>query len=158
MQFGRDDEFRWFFGLLRTGLALVFGAFLLFGPAAPAPPSREEVFGCYSAENSQNIRLDAAGMHVLQTNFPAVGFHLERSKQGILLTAEAPIRADATSQGYRFGVNSRGAGSYLPFYRVQNGRTYAVFEESDLRSFQMLAGDGATLRYEPVDPAQCAAS
>lgn len=155
MQFRRDDEFSWFFGLLPIGLAVGFGAFLLLRPAPPPPPSKQEVFGCYSAENSPSIRLDAAGMHVQQADFPTIGFHLERSKRGILLTAEAPIRADRTAQGYRFGMNNRGYGWYLRFYRVQNGQTYGVFEESALRGFQMLARDGVSLNYEPVDPAHC---
>lgn len=29
---------------------------------------------------------------------------------------------------------------YLPFYREQNGRTYGVFEERDLRGFQNARG------------------
>ena len=44
----------------------------------------------------------------------------------------------------------------MPFYRVENGRTYGVFEEPLLEGFQMLASDGMNLNYEPTHAARCA--
>jgi hypothetical protein len=95
-------------------------------------------------------------MHVRQKGYRTIPFHLERLKTGIALTADAPIRADKTAQGYRFGMDERGIGIFMPFYRVENGRTYGVFEEPLLEGFQMLASDGMNLNYEPTHAARCA--
>lgn len=52
-------------------------------------------------------------------------------------------------------MDSRG-GLFLPFYRVENGQTYGVFDESLLEGFQMPASNGAYLNYVPTDAARCA--
>ena len=95
-------------------------------------------------------------MHVRQAGYPTIPFHLERSKTGIVLTADAPIRADKTANGYRFGMNKRGIGWFMNFYRVENGQTYGVFDDNLLEGFQMLASDGVYLNYDPTDAARCA--
>ncbi|PWG03748.1 hypothetical protein DF286_13320 [Sphingosinicella humi] len=95
-------------------------------------------------------------MHVRQEGFRTIPFHLERLKTGIALAADAPIRADRTAEGYRFGMNESGMGWFMPFYHIENGRMYGVFEERLLDGFQMLASDGINLNYEPTDAARCA--
>jgi len=157
MPFESDDEFSWFLRLLPLGLALGFGAFLLLRAPPPPPPENSVVFGCYSNPGAPAILLDAAGMHIRQSDFPTIGFHLERLKTGISLVAEAPIRADPTAQGYRFAIDRHGVGLFLNFYREQDGRVYWVFDESLLEGFQMLATDGAQLNYQPADARRCAA-
>jgi len=155
VQIEANDEFGWFFRALPV-LLLVGGiAYLLMQPAPRPAPSNSNVLGCYTAPDSPPILLDAAGMHVRQEGFPVIPFHLEDSKMGIALTADAPIRADKTADGYRFGMDKHGIGRYLDFYRVVNGRTYGVFDESLLKGFKMLASDGAYLSYDPADPAEC---
>jgi hypothetical protein len=63
-------------------------------------------------------------MQIRQAGYPVIPFHLERSKTGIVLTADAAIRADKTANGYRFGMNERGIGWFMHFYRVENGRIW----------------------------------
>ena len=149
------DEFGRFFYALPIAVVVAALAFFLTRPALPPLPSNSVAFGCYTASGSPPILLDGSGMHVQQDNFPAVPFHIERSKTGFLLTAEAPIRADKIAGQYQFGRNERGIGWYLPFYRIQDGRTYGVFEENQLQGFQMLASDGINLNYEPANLSQC---
>lgn len=158
MRWGEDDEFSWFFRLLPIGLALIMAAFLLFRSPPPSPPANALVFGCYSTPNAPAILLDVAGMHISQGGFPVIGFHLERHNTGIDLVAEAPIRADRSTDGYRYAINRRGVGWFLPFYREQNGRIYGVFDERALNGFRMLASDGAWLDYRPADPPNCITS
>lgn len=150
-----DGEFSWFFRLIPFVLIPVFIAVLWWAPSPPKPPANTTVFGCYVATASPPILLDASGMHVKQLGFPAIPYHLERLKTGIALAAEAPIRADKTPTGYRFTVNKRGIGWFMPFYRVENGQTYGVFEVSLLEGFQMLASDGNRINYDPAGPASC---
>lgn len=156
MQVEANDEFGRFFRALPVLVAIgAFAYFFMRTPPAPAP-TNTTVFGCYAASGSPSILLDAAGLHVHQAGYPTIPFHLERSKRGIVLTADAPIRADKSADGYRFGVNKRGVGLFMPFYRVQNGRTYGVFQDGLLEGFQMLASDGAYLNYVPTDATRCA--
>jgi hypothetical protein len=151
-----SDEFGWFLGALPAVVALGAIAYvLLSSDRDPALPNAT-VFGCYVAPNSPAILLNASGMHVRQEGYPTIPFHLERHKTGIALTADKPIRADNTGNGYRFGVDRRGSGWFMDFYRVQDGRTYGVFDERDLEGFQMLASDGEYLNYDPADAARCA--
>ena len=150
-----DDEFNWFFRAIPLVLIPVFVAALWLAPSPAKPLANDTVFGCYAAPASVNIQLDEAGMHIEQPGFPLIPYHLERSKTGIVLTADAPIRADKTALGYRFGINKRGIGWFMPLYRIENGQTYGVFDESLLEGFQMLASDGITLNYVPVTAAEC---
>lgn len=94
-------------------------------------------------------------MHINQKGFPTVGFHLERHKHGINLTAEAPIYAEVSSNGYRYSIATRGIGKFLAFYKVIDGQLYGVFEPDELGSFRMLAYDGRYLPYERTDLEQC---
>ena len=155
MQTEANNGSGWFFRALPVAIAIAALAYLLTRTPPPAP-SNATVFGCYTASGSPPILLDAAGLHVRQAGYPIIPFHLERSKRGIVLTADAPIRADKAPNGYQFGMNKRGIGWYMNFYRVENGRTYGVFDDSLLEGFQMLASDGAYLNYEPTDAARCA--
>ena len=156
MRVDAKDEFGWFFRALPVVVALAALAYF-FTRTPPRPaPSNSTVFGCYDASGSPPILLDAAGMHVRQAGYPVIPFHLERSKTGIVLTADAPIRADKSSHGYRFGMSKRGIGWFMHFYRVENGQTYGVFDDSRLEGFQMLASDGVYLNYDPTDAARCA--
>lgn len=155
MHIKASDEFHWFFRAVPVAVAISALAYCMTKTSARPAPSNAAVFGCYSAPRSPMILLDASGMHVRQQGYPVVPFHLERSKTGIVLTADAPIRADKTADGYRFGMDKRGSGLFLPFYRIENGRTYGVADESLLKGFQMLGTDDAYLNYEPTDPARC---
>ena len=156
VQFDDNDEFRWFFRFGPLAFIPAIAGFLYFAPSPPEAPANTTVFGCYSAPDSPSIRLDAAGMHILQSGFPVIGYHLERHKTGIALTADAPIRADRIGVDYRFGMNRRGIGWFLPFYREGRGHTYGVFDPALLESFQMLATDGRSLNYSPAAEANCA--
>ena len=151
-----NDEFGWFFRALPIAVAIAALAHFLTRTPPPPAPSNSTVFGCYAAPHSPPILLDGVGLHVRQAGYPVIPFHLERSKRGIALTAGAPIRADNTANGYRFGVSERGIGWFLHFYRVENGRTYGVFDDRLLEGFQMLASDGVYLNYEPTDATRCA--
>lgn len=95
-------------------------------------------------------------MQIVQNGFPSIGYHLERHKTGYVLTADAPIRADWTGSSYRYSFEGRGIGKFLPFYRVQGGQIYGVFEPSLLSSFQMLANNGNRLNYSRADDTKCA--
>lgn len=156
MQLDANDEFGWFV-FYAVPIAVAIGGLAYFStrPLPPAPPPNAAVFGCYIAPDSPSISLDNAGMHVRQRGFPVIPFHLERSKTGILLAADRPIRAAYIDGGYRFGMHKRGVGRYLPLYRVLNGRTYGVFEVRLLEGFQMLTDDGAYINYVPTDAAKC---
>ena len=156
MQVDVNDEFGRFFRALPVVLAIAALAYFFTRTPPPAAPSNATVFGCYAASVSPPILLDAAGMHVRQAGYPTIPFHLERSKTGIVLTADAPIRADKTANGYQFGMNKRGIGWFMHFYRVENGKAYGVFDDSLLEGFQMLASDGVYLNYDPTDAARCA--
>lgn len=151
-----DDEFGWFFRAIPLVLFPVMIAALWLAPSPPKPPANDSVFGCYGASTGVRIQLDKTGMHIEQPGFPAIPYHLERLKTRIVLTADAPIRADKTTRGYRFGIDKHGIGLFLPFYRVEEGQTYGVFDESLLKGFQMLASDGIILNYVPVKAAECA--
>lgn len=155
MQIEANDEFGRFFRLLPLVIGVAAIAYFGLGPSPLPAPSNAAVFGCYAATDSPPILLDAAGLHIQQAGYPVIPFHLERSKRGILLTADAAIRADKTANGYRFGMDKRG-GRFMPFYRVENGRTYGVFDESLLKGFQMLATDGIYLNYDPANATRCA--
>lgn len=136
-------------------IAGVLAYLFLSSDRDPALPNAT-VFGCYAAPQSPPILLDAAGMHVRQVGYPVIPFHLERHKTGIALTADRPIRADKTADGYRFGMDRRGEGWFMDFYKVEDGRTSGVVDERELKGFQMLATDGVYLNYDPATGERCA--
>jgi hypothetical protein len=156
MQAEANDEFGWFLGALPVAMVIALVVYFFLRTPPPPPPSNAAVFGCYAASDSPPILLDATGMHVRQAGYPTVPFHLQRSKTGIVLTADRPIRADKTANGYQFGMDKRGVGWFMSFYRVENGQTYGVFDDRLLKGFQMLARDGVYLNYDPTDAAKCA--
>ena len=150
-----DDEFGKYFRWLPIGVGVAIIAFLATRPAPKPAPPNSTIFGCYVAPDAPAILLDQRGMHILQSGFPSIPFHIERLKTGIALTADAPIRADPTSEGYRYAINQRGIGLFMSFYRVQNGQSYGVFDDNVLDRFGMLASDGKILGYEPARMDQC---
>ena len=151
----KRDGFGWIFIGVPLGLLVAFAAYFWFRPSS-APVPNSTVYGCYEARHSPRIRLDASGMHILQSGFPRIGYHLELHKTGYDLAADAPIQVDWTGSRYHYRIERRGIGRFLPFYRVEGGQTYGVFEPSLLTSFQMLANDGKWLTYTPVDDTKCA--
>ncbi|NCP17716.1 MAG: hypothetical protein GW855_00950 [Erythrobacter sp.] len=153
-----DTEFDWFITLLPVGMGASLLVYVLFfSPAPEAPPANSTIFGCYATDSAPPIRIDENGMQILQEGFPLIGFHLERHKQGIVLTAEAPINARPNNGKYVYGISERGIGLFLRFYKVLNGKVYAVFEQAELSGFRMLARDGGYLPYDPVEAAICEA-
>ena len=150
---GDDYRFGWFSRLFP--LVMILLAVACSESSPNKSPANAAVFGCYAAAAGPPILLDAAGMHVKQLGFPAIRYHLERLKTGIALTADAPIRADKVPTGYRFGMNERGIGRFMPFYRVENGQTYGVFEVDQLEGFQLLASDGTYIDYDHAEPTRC---
>jgi hypothetical protein len=157
MQIDGNDEFGRFFILLPIVLAVSLGAYILFGPRPAPPPPNRFAFGCYSTPSGPHILLDAAGMHIRQKDYGSVGYHLERGKTGIALTAEAPINASLQGDRYQFGMDRRGIGRFLPFGEVKNGRRYGVFDEADLSQFSMIADDGVNLIYTRDRQSNCPA-
>jgi len=83
-----ETGLRW---LYLAGVAAIIAAVLFLRPQPVPPPAKAVVFGCYTTSLGAPIRLAADGMEILQNGFPRIGFHLERHKTGIALTAEAPI-------------------------------------------------------------------
>jgi hypothetical protein len=156
MQIEANDEFGWFFFTAPIAIGLAALAFVFTRSPPPPAPSNATVFGCYTAPDSPPILLDENGLHVRQADYPVVPFHLETSKAGIALAAGAPMRADKTANGYRFGMHKRGGGLFMPFYRVVNGHSYGVFDARHLEGFQMIAEDLVYLDYAPSEMAACA--
>lgn len=140
-----------------VGLAAIPVTLFLSRDPPPPEPMNSSAFGCYASADAPAIRLDRQGMQIVQRGFPLIGFHLERSKQGIALTAERPIYAQPSPAGYRYAIAGRGIGRFLEFYRLDHGEIYGVFEETELSGFRMLANDGAYLPYDRVDAARCEA-
>ncbi len=150
-------EFDWFFQLLTVGLGVSLIFYVLFvAPEPRSPPANRLAFGCYMTADGPPILLNQAGMHVMQDDFPPIGFHLERHKQGIVLAAEAPINASGTQPGYHFGISERGVGKLLSFFKVVDGEVFGVFEESELGGFRMPAKDGRYLPYRKEEALICA--
>lgn len=151
---GKDYEpvFRWAYYI---GIAAVIVAFILLRPKPVPAPINAVAFGCYRTTSGPAILLDPNGLQIKQSGFPRIGFHLERLKTGIALTAEAPIQAEAAGDGYRYSMYYPGSGYYLDFVRIINGRRYGVFDESDLSQLIMLARDGVYLIYSKSDSILC---
>lgn len=153
----KDDEFGVFFRLIPVVLLPLFIAALWFKPSTRPPLSNALAFGCYSIGNGPNVRLAADGMHILQPGFPKIGYKIERSKQGVVLSVDQPIDAYLTASGYRFTIAGTSTGRYLPFYRMQGGRWYGVFEVADIDRFRMTTKDGTSIVFEPVQAQNCVA-
>lgn len=142
-----------FIGLI--GMAAFMGAALFLGPKPKPDPLNHLAYGCFASKDAPPIRLEASGMIIGQKNFPIIGFHLERHKTGIALTAERPISAAPSASGYLYSIDKRGSGKFLNFYKVVNQETYGVFDEADLQRFQMFATDGRYIAYSRANPAEC---
>jgi len=95
------------------------------------------------------------GMEIRQSGFPRIGFHLERHKTGIALTAEAPIVATPTNGRYVYSIVQPGEGWFLDFFKIIDGRRYGVFDQRELSQFTMLARDGVYLAYKRAGDASC---
>jgi hypothetical protein len=137
-----------------AGLAIA-GAYAAFAPHAP-PPANSKAFGCYTNPLAAPILLDRQGMAILQQDPLRFGYHLEDGKNGIVLTAEAPISADLVGQRYLFSIDRVGIGKFLNFITVKNGRSYGVFDPEQLDQFEMLATDGTDLAYRKGPDGACA--
>lgn len=138
------------------GAAVFLGAALFLGPKPKPQPSSSLAYGCYTTPQAPFILLDQRGMAILQPGLPIMGFHLERQKTGIALTSEAPISANSAGNGYSYSIDKRGIGTYLSFYKIIDGRSYGVFDETDLNAFQMLAMNGQYLTYRKAELDDCA--
>jgi hypothetical protein len=151
---GTDFEpvFRW--GQRVGVLAIVAGAVLFQATRKPAPPN-STVFGCYTNEKSMPIMLDKTGMHIVQKEFPTIPYHLERSKNGINLTADAPIEASMVGDLYKYSIRPPGESWYLSFYKDIDGHRYGVFNDNELSQFEMLARDGTDLGYSKAPLSAC---
>lgn len=138
-----------------AGLAIA-GVYTAFAPHAP-PPANSKAFGCYTNPQAAPILLDRQGMAILQRDPLRFGYHLEDGKNGIVLTAEAPISAALVNQRYLFSIDRVGIGKFLNFINEQNGRSYGEFDADKLRTFEMLAEDGTDLAYRKAgDESACA--
>jgi hypothetical protein len=128
-------------------------------PRAP-DPSNSKAFGCYTTENAAPILLDAKGMAILQSVAIRIKYHIERTKTGIALTADAPIAAEPMGNRYTFVIKPPGEGWHLDFFNVIDGRRYGVFDENQLSQFSMLALDGTYLPYSkaPLDACRTVAA
>lgn len=158
MQDDDKDEFSRFFRIVPLVLAPILLASIWLRPAPHPPPQNNTVFGCYTSPNAPKIRLDSKGLQVLQAGFPTVGYHLERMKDGLVLTAESPLRAELRNSGYEFAIDRKGIGVFMPFFRLAGNHVYGVFEDGDLEGFRMLAQDGRWLPYRPSSSADCLVS
>lgn len=141
------------YGCLVAGM-IPLVAYLAFRPGQPQP-ANDKAFGCYIANQAAPISLDKRGMTILQAVPLRMGFHLERNKNGIALTADAPIAAAPAGPTYLFSIEPRGVGRYLDFVHEIDGTAYGVFNENALQQFKMLADDGAYLRYRKASPKDC---
>lgn len=138
-------------GIIAVAIVII----IQFMREPPSPVPNALVFGCYKTTAGPSVMLDERGMHINQEGFPTIGFHLERHKQGITLTAEVPIYAEASSDGYRYAIAARGIGKFLDFYKVIDGKLYGVFEPDELGPLRMLANDGRYLPYERTNRERC---
>jgi hypothetical protein len=128
--------------------------YLTLRPRTP-DPSNSKAFGCYTTAAAPAILLNQQGMRILQLPPMRIGYHLERHKTGIALTADAPIAAEPDGTRYVFSIKPPGEGWYLDFFNVIDGHTYGVFDENELRQFTMLARDGTYLPYRKAPASAC---
>lgn len=151
---GIDYEFglRW---VCVAGTAALIGAVLFLRPKPMPPPKNATVFGCYTASLGPPIILTEDGMKILQSGFPRIGFHLERHKNGIALTAEVGIAAKPIGGRYVYNIVQPGKGLYLYFFKIIDGRRYGVLDERELSQFTMLSTDGIYLSYKKTSGTSC---
>lgn len=137
--------------------AIAFGIAMvaIFQPLAKPDPPNFRAYGCYVADAAPAIRLDKNGMSILQKGFPRVGFHLERHKTAITLTADAPIQAEFVNNRYLYSMYDPGEGWYLDFRRIENGRRYGQFDETQLSMFEMLSRNGVNIIYNKTSLDRC---
>ena len=138
-----------------AAVAFVIAGIAFFQPFAKPPPPNFRAYGCYIANEAPSIRLDEAGMSILQKGFPRIGYHLERHKTAITLTADAPIQADLSGDRYVYSMYHPGEGWYLDFQHVVDGRRYGQFDETQLSMFAMLPRDGPEILYHKTALDQC---
>lgn len=88
---------------------------------------------------------------------PTIPFHIELQKTGYVLVADQPLKAARLDGRYAYSFDAP-AISYLRFFRVVNGQTYGIIDETQLSKFTVLANDGAYLAYIKGDDATCNAA
>lgn len=133
--------------------AAVFALFLFFKDPPIPDPSNSSAFGCYSAEGAPPILLNGNGLTVLQQGLPTVGFHLERNKTGIALSTDRRIEPVPSGDGFMFQFGP--FGEFIPFYKIERGVVYGVFDEDDLNAFRMQVSADRYLAYAKSDLADC---
>ena len=129
----------------------------LVGGCAPEQPAaaNSKAFGCYTATQAPAIQLDEQGMTIVQQAPIRIGFQIDRPRNDLILTANAPIAASLAGTDYVFLITPRGVGRYLDFFSEIDGRLYGVRDENALRNFTMIAEDGTSLRYRKASPNEC---
>lgn len=159
MRYDADDDsgFNWLFGALPIALALVFFWVISHPNPATPPPKNELAFGCYTNELAPSVLLDGGGMHIQQTGFPTIPFHIEWQETGFVLSADRAIKAARSNEKYTYSFD-RPAISYLHFFHIVNGQTYGIDDSSQLSQFTVLADDGTYLAYVRSADTDCAAS
>ena len=138
-----------------AAIGLAIALIAIFQPFARPEPASSRAYGCYISDVAPSIRLDQSGMTILQPGFARFGYHLERHKTSITLTADAPIQADRVGERYVYSLYHPGVGTFLNFYHVKGGRKYGQFDETKLSSFAMLANDYTELNYRKAAPGEC---
>ena len=134
---------------------LLNAGYLVFLKPRTPDPANNKAFGCYTTTQAAPILLNKRGMTILQRVPIPIGYHLERHKTGIALTADSPIAAEPAGTKYVFSIRPPGDGWYLDFFNEIKGHSYGDFDESDLRQFTMLAMDGKYLPYRKAPPSDC---
>lgn len=150
-----DRAGRVIYYLAVTAMAFV----IIYAVIRPRTPdlANSKAFGCYTTDAAPAILLNQQGMTIFEKAPIRIGFHLERHKTGIALTADAPIAAEPDGTRFMFSIKPPGEGWYLNFFNVIDGRSYGVFDENGLRQFTMLARDGTQLPYRKATENNCQA-
>jgi hypothetical protein len=138
-----------------AAIALVIALIAIFQPSAKPPLPNSRAYGCYVADAAPSVRLDRDGMSILQSGFRRIGFHLERHKTAVTLTADAPIQAYRSGNRYYYSLYNPGIGTFLDFKRIENDHLYGQLDESQLSSFAMLANDGTEILYSKTSLDSC---
>ncbi|WP_374147882.1 hypothetical protein [Sphingomonas sp. 28-63-12] len=155
MDYQGINNVRSFNSLYFLGIATIIGIWVFFLRPTPNPdPVNSFAFGCYYAAGAPQIRLDDKGMHVLQTGFSTIAFHLERQKPGIMLVPKKSITAYSYKNDGKYSIEYS-HDWYIPFYTVVDNRSYGAFDERRLDGFTVITGTYDELSYRKVAMAAC---
>lgn len=156
----RSNEFSWTAASIAACIVAVPVGIAVLHEPAPAPQNAS-VYGCYVSDMAPAVFLDEEGMHILQPGFPTIPFHLERHTRGIALTADEPIQARAADDRYIYSFYQPGIGTFLSFFREDNGQRHGVYDISQMSGFIMVArsavpGNSGNIQYTKVSDENCA--